>query len=113
MSRTKVFKTPCSYPCCLLSLNNWCEAGCKADCLVDDILSKCWALRAICQGLHGQPQLVAHGPAVGVPPGGVPQPQEPVVQEGDGEAGLACKDHEDTEGEKEDLLEGHHPQDIP
>ena len=58
--------------------------------LVDDILGPSWTLGVVGQGLHGQPQLVTHGPAVGVPPGGVPQPQEPVVQEGGDQAGLAC-----------------------
>jgi len=56
---------------------------------------------------------MANGPAVGVPPGGVPQAQEPVVQEGDGQAGLACEDHHHTEGQEEDLQESRHPQDIP
>ena len=59
--------------------------------LVDDILGPGWTLGVVSQGLHGQPELMANGPAVGVPPGGVPQAQEPVVQEGDGQAGLACQ----------------------
>jgi len=56
---------------------------------------------------------MTHGPAVGVPPGGVPQPQEPVVQEGDGQTCLACEDHKDAEGQEEDLLKGDHPQYVP
>ena len=64
--------------------------------LVDDILRPCWTLGVVGQGLHGQPELMTHGPAVGVPPGGVPQAQEPVVQEGGDQTGLACTkdDHE-------------------
>ena len=58
--------------------------------LVDHILGPSWTLRVIGQGLHGQLQLMAHGPAVGVSPGGVPQSQEPVVHEGGDQAGLAC-----------------------
>ena len=72
---------------------------------------------------------MTHSPAVGVPPGGVPQPQEPVVQEGDGQTCLAwqrimskaavcrsvatCEDHKDAEGQEEDLLKGDHPQYVP
>ena len=58
--------------------------------LVDDILCPGWTLWVVSQGLHGQLQLMTHGPAVGVPPGGVPEAQEPVVQEGGSQAGLAC-----------------------
>ena len=58
--------------------------------LVDNILDQGRAPWVVSQGLHGQPELMAHGPAVGVPPGGVPQPQESVVQEWDGQACLAC-----------------------
>ena len=70
--------------------NAWSEIlGTFRPYLIYDILSPDRALGAVGHGLHGEPELVAHGPAVGVPPGGVPQPQEPVVQEGDGETGLA------------------------
>ena len=58
--------------------------------LVDDILGPCWTLGVVGQSLHGQPELMTHGPAVGVPPGGVPHAQEPVVQEGGDQTGLAC-----------------------
>ena len=58
--------------------------------LVDNIFDKGRAPWVVSQGLHGQPELMANGPAVGVPPGGVSQAQEPVVEEGDGQAGLAC-----------------------
>ena len=59
--------------------------------LVDDIFSPSWTLWVVSQGLHGQPELMADGPAVRVPPGGVPHAQELGVDERGDQAGLACR----------------------